>query len=124
MAVRGASVSWVGSARRKVEIVHEPALGHEKADELLGRRRCPLKNHAGGDLAIDREWFATRPKWPLDCSDVLIVVVGPFALERVGIERLTFAVMTTACARNALLLPLSNQVTASGGVQPLRYITV
>jgi hypothetical protein len=41
-----------------------------------------------------------------------------------GIERVVFAVITTVCARKALLLSMSVQLTEPGGAQPLRKIAV
>jgi hypothetical protein len=41
-----------------------------------------------------------------------------------GIESVSFTVITTVWARNALLLLLLVQFVESGGVQPLRQIAV
>ena len=40
--------------------------------------------------------------------------------RKLYVESVSFSVMTTDCARNASLFPLSSQTIESGGVQPLR----
>jgi hypothetical protein len=66
--------------------VHQPALGHEEADELLGDRDVAAvrEDHSRKDKAHDRKGLPARAKGPLDGHRVLVIVLGPLALELVG----------------------------------------
>jgi hypothetical protein len=112
------------SLASEVEVVGEPALCDEEAHELLGGigvaalpedRRSPEQAH-------DRKSLAARAERPFDRCGVLVVILGPLGrLSAMGIERVSFCTMTTACARNCWLLSrLEFQAIEPGGVQPLR----
>ena len=106
----------------EVEIMREPALLHEEAHELLGQGdvSARLEGRRRIEAGPDGERLAVGAIRPFDRRRVLVVVLRPLALERVGDRERAFAVMTTAWARNAWLFPRLSQSTESGGVQPLR----
>ena len=69
----------------KVEIVHEPAIGHEEVDELLGGGDVApvFEDHGLRVAPFDRKGPARGIRRPFDRGGVLEVVVGPLGLERV-----------------------------------------
>jgi hypothetical protein len=77
---------WEKALAGEVEIVGEPALGHEEADELLGGLDvvAVLESDGGKDGAFDRKGLAVRAEWPFYRRGVPVVVVRTLALQRVG----------------------------------------
>ena len=115
-----------GSMRspEKFEIVGKPALGHEEADELLGGRdvAAVLEDQARhDDAAEDRKGLARWAKRPFDRGRVLVVVVGPLALQRVrNRERLVQRHHNGLGEELLVVVASCPTLTDSGGVQPLR----
>ncbi len=64
----------------------EPALAHEKTDELLGSFNVAaiFECHGRIERAEDRKSLAVRAERPFDRGGVLVVVLRTLALERVG----------------------------------------
>jgi hypothetical protein len=69
----------------KVEIVRQPPLSDQEANELLRGRDVAAvpEGYRRKDVARDRKGLTMRAKWPLDCGGVVVVILGTVALERV-----------------------------------------
>ena len=123
-ALRAASASAAACARRRSRD------SARASPRPRGSARTPwrsstlppsLKTTAAIEPAFDRERLAIRAERPFDRRGVLVVVLGPLALERVGDrERVVRRHHDRLRQERLVVVDSWSQVTESGGVQPLR----
>ena len=125
-AARPACASAADSGRRRRSASGPASLPRRGTGQSRRPARVPagLEDHRTCDEPLDDERLAIGTIWPVDRDGIPVVVVGSRRAKRAGIESVAFGVITTVCARNALLLSMLVQLVDSGGVQPLRQIAV
>ena len=77
---------WQHALAGEVEIVRQPALADQEAHELLGGATllAVLEDHSAIDNVSMANCWPSGAERPFDRRGVLVVVLGPLALERVG----------------------------------------
>jgi hypothetical protein len=70
---------------REIEIVREPSLAHEEADEFLGGGDvgAVIEDHGTEEIAYNGESLAIRAERPFDGGAVLVVILWPLVFQRV-----------------------------------------